>query len=482
MGVDQKALANAAARTHFNLFVRRAFQQLLPATEFQPNWHIDAICHALERVAAGEIRRLIITLPPRHLKSTIASAAFPAFLLGRNPSTRIVTASYVDELSVKQSSESRQIMESPWYAQMFPGTVIRPDQNRQHDFHTTRNGFRLATSVGGSLTGFGGDILIIDDPMKAEDARSATKRQAAIEWFRHTAATRLDNPKTGAIVLIQQRLHEEDLAGVLLDGGGWEHLNLPAIAEEPSEIEIGHGRVWRREIGEVLHEARMSRSDLDSKRIEVGSLHFAAQYQQRPGPAGGEIVKWAWFPRYVENTLSPRLGDAVIQSWDFAFTVAESSDYSVCLTFLYRDGTLYLMDVVRRRMMGPELVNFIPQHVVRWKASTVLIEAAGISVPLCQTLLRMNRKLYQIAVPKGDKESRLAGWAHLIEQGRVHLPEEAPWLRPLQLELEYFPNGKYKDQADALSQSLKWLNWITNRPTSRVTIAGARDRLVSYST
>lgn len=480
MGSNDKAVALALTRANLDLFLLRAFPQLLPGAQYEHNWHIKAMCHVLEQVRLGTIRRLIITLPPRHLKSTIASVAFPAFLLGHDPTLRIIAASYGQELSLKLSLDTRQLMTSPWYAQLFPNTVLRAGQNTQELFYTTKNGSRMATSVGSSLTGFGGDLVIIDDPMKAEDAYSLPKRQGAIDWFQGTAATRLNHPERGAIVVVQQRLHEEDLAGVLLDGGGWVHLNLPAIAEDRQEVPVGNGQVWIRNRGDVLHPARMSKQALEQKEKEISSLHFSAQYQQRPVPAGGNLVRWDRFARYHMSDLEEvQIGDAIVQSWDIAVTVEEHSDYSVCLTFVYREERLYLWDVYRKKVAYPDLVRRIPALAKQANASTVIVEKAGVSLPLCQELDRQQQnrpggRLYWYSHPKHSKEERLVSYLYLIEQGRVLLPEDAPWLSQLRQELAGFPNGRYKDQADALSQALKWLDRQLNQVQTRVTLVGRR--------
>ena len=157
---------------------------------------------------------------------------------------------------------------------------------------TTKHGYRLATSVGGTLTGRGGNLIIIDDPHKPEEVQSDTKRDAVIAWFQNTLLTRLDNKKDDVIILIQQRLHEQDLAGFLLESGNWVHLNLPAIADEDAQIPIGDNRYYDRKVGNVLHPERESRDPLEGMQKDMGSYAYAAQYQQRPAPLGGGLIKW----------------------------------------------------------------------------------------------------------------------------------------------------------------------------------------------
>jgi len=296
--IDRHALLRAVLRTDLSSFIQRSVATVDPGCVYQHNWHVDAIAHALEDVASGVTGRLIVTLPPRSLKSISASVAFPAWLLGCNPRLNIVAVSYAEALAEKLALDCMKIIEAPWYRDIFPMVRIARGRGARSDFATTLGGGRYSTSVGGSLTGRGGDIILIDDPHKPEDAASEVKRKSVLDWYRSTLLSRLNDPVYGPIVLIQQRVHEEDLAGFLLDQGGWQHLDLPAIAEQEATIDLGsRGAVQRRE-GDLLHPERLPMSLLQLRRTELGSYVFAAQYQQRPAPLDGGIVKWSWFKTY----------------------------------------------------------------------------------------------------------------------------------------------------------------------------------------
>jgi len=227
-----RAAAEIAAllRVDFASFAQACFAELYPQTAFQPGWHIELIAAKLMAVRAGKIRRLIINLPPRHAKSLLASVAFPAWCLGHEPSLQILCASYAQELADKLSRDCRHIMASPWYRRVFP-TRLSASRQAMAEFDTTAQGCRLATSVGGVLTGRGADIIVIDDPLKPEEALSDAQRQAANEWFDHTLYSRLNDKCRGAIVLIMHRLHEDDLTGHVLEEEAWDRLSLPALAE-----------------------------------------------------------------------------------------------------------------------------------------------------------------------------------------------------------------------------------------------------------
>src|SRR5437868_13025933 len=217
-------------RQDFVSFAVRCFQDLNPQAELAMNWHIEVIAAKLTAVREGKIRRLIINLPPRHLKSLMASIAFPACCLGHDPSAQILCVSYAGPLADKLARDCRSIMMSPWYRRIFP-TRLAPHRQAVQEFITTRQCYRLATSTGGVLTGRGADVIIIDDPLKPEEALSDAQRQAANEWYDHTLYSRLNDKRRGAIVIVMQRLHEDDLVGHVLGQEEWDIVRFPAIAE-----------------------------------------------------------------------------------------------------------------------------------------------------------------------------------------------------------------------------------------------------------
>jgi hypothetical protein len=286
----------------------RCFYDLNPQTELAPNWHIEVIAAKLMAVRQGEIRRLIINLPPRHLKSLLASIAFPAWCLGHDASAQIVCVSYAQDLADKLARDCRSVMLSPWYRRIFP-TRLAPHRQAVQEFITTRQGYRLATSNGGVLTGRGADIILIDDPLKLEEGLSDAQRRAANEWFDHALYSRLNDKRSGAIVIIMQRLHEDDLVGHVLGQEPWEVVSFPAIAEadEAHEVTTIWGpRCFRRRHGEALHPEREPLDILDRLRRTIGEYNFAGQYQQSPAPLGGGLVKVEWFKRYRDSEQPER--------------------------------------------------------------------------------------------------------------------------------------------------------------------------------
>ena len=451
-----RELLNAVLRKNLAYFIQRVFASVDPGATYLDNWHIYAIARQLERIECGEINRLVITLPPRCLKSISCSVAFPAWYLGHHPSRQVVAVSYSEKLAEKFANDSRKVMQSAWYKSCFPKTRVSRLRNARNDFETSQGGGRLSTSVGGTMTGRGGDIIIIDDANKPGEVESKVSRENVIDWFRSTLLSRLNAPTTDPIVVIQQRVHEEDLAGYLLRTGGWEHLNLPAIAEDQMIVDLGiKGKLERRE-GHLLHDERLPLQFLTKQKEDLGSFVFAAQYQQRPAPKEGGIVQWDWFKIY-DRPPEHLAGAQIVQSWDTASCADEMNDYSVCTTWSVYKKRAWLLDVKRKRLEFPELRRAISSHASQWSADLILIENAGSGLSLIQDLRRESQLNIVGIVPRGDKATRLMSVSPLIEGGRVSVPKDAPWLAELHSEMTMFPNGRFDDQVDSVSQFLGWL-------------------------
>lgn len=299
--MDDNALSHGLARALFRqcfpLFVSKVFATVSPGAVYLPNWHIYAIAEYLAACERGEVRRLIINMPPRYLKSVVVNVAWPAFLLGHGPERRIISASYAQSLATKHAVDTRLVVQSAWYRAMFPAMRISGDQNEKDKFVSTARGHRIAVSVGSAVTGEGGDFLIVDDPLNPQQAYNRAMRERACEWFDHTFSTRLDDKRKGVIVVVMQRLHTEDLSGYLMERGGFEQLVLPAIAEEATVIGIGGWRMERKK-GDVLHAAREDAAMLKDVQRDMGAQGFAAQYQQKPVSEEDGLILISWFKRF----------------------------------------------------------------------------------------------------------------------------------------------------------------------------------------
>ena len=451
-----KAIVRAVLRQDFGTFIAKVFRTVVPGDPYLPNWHIDAIAHQLMCVSRGECRRLIVTQPPRSLKSICASVAYVAFLLGHNSSRRIACVSYSQEIGATFHRQFRSVLNSAWYKALFP--ELRLAKDTESECVTNNGGGRFVVPVNGSFTGRGADFIIIDDPLKADEAQSETVRRAVNEWFANTLLSRLNDKRSGAIILVMQRLHEDDLAGQLLVQGGWNHLDLPAVAEMDEDIPIGPHAVHRRNKGDVLHTERELLEVLEAIKQEMGSLRFSAQYQQRPVPAGGNLVRRDWL-KWYQDAPDRTSGVRIVQSWDVASTISATADWSVCTTWLINRRDYYLLHIWRGRLEFPALKRQLASLANEYKPHSLLIEKAGPGLHLIQEL-----QANPIAgvprpigiVPEGDKLVRMEAQSARFEAGQVHLPDEAPWLADFLHELLAFPYSRHDDQIDSVSQFLNW--------------------------
>jgi predicted phage terminase large subunit-like protein len=465
----QQDLLRVFLRNDFYAFVQKVFETVVPGATFSRNWSTEAVAHAFEQIVRGETTRLIVNIPPRHLKSLCASVALPAFLLGHDPTKKIICVSYSDDLAVKFSNDCRAVMQSDWYKKTFPHTQIDRAKNTETEFRTTKRGYRLATSVGGTLTDRGGDIIVIDDPIKPQDAQSESIRKKTVQWYENTLLSRLDDKVRGAIVLVMQRLHLDDLAGHLLEKGGFEHLCLPAIAERRESIALGHGHTHVREIDEVLDPAREPLSALNRLRADMTPLAFSAQYQQRPIPLEGNIIKREWL-RFFRGNLPRQNGDYFVISWDTAMKSSELADYSVGTVWHVQDRgrKKNLIDVVRGRLEYPDLVTAAVTLWRKWKRdgcnTYLFIEDKGSGSSLIQSLRsdKIYISPYKLKV-EGDKVMRFTAQAAQFHGGAVHLREDAPWVGDLVAELLGFPGVRHDDQVDSVSQALAAIECIESR-------------------
>lgn len=463
---EKREFFNALLRKDFKSFAIKVFNEVSPNSTYLDSWYIDVICDHLLDVLSGKNKRLIINMPPRYMKSIICTVALPAFILGHNPKATVIAVSYADELSLDLANKCRRVMETSWYKELFPSAKL--SKRVTHDLETTKGGGRYATSVNGTLTGRGADYLIIDDPLKPQDAFSDLVREKTNDWYCNTLYSRLNNKNEGKIILVMQRLHEDDLTGYLLENdSSFTLLRMQAIAETDEEYVLNSGEKIVRKKGEALHPARESVEKLFEIKATSGEYTFAGQYQQNPAPTEGGIIKKEWLHYYDRKELLEAIKKGqikirrIIQSWDTANKIEDHNDYSACATILQdQDKKYYVLDIFRAKLEFPALIRAIKKKYDETKkeyqySPDVLIEDHVSGTSLIQEL-KANHSLYPKGVkPDANKRSRLMSVSHYIENGTCMFPDDCPsWWYDFEQEMLRFPAVKHDDQCDALSQAL----------------------------
>lgn len=449
-------------RRSLSEFVKGAFKIVSPNDVYIHSWYIDLICEHLMNCYERKTTKLIVNIPPRHMKSIIVNIAFPAWLLGKNPTENILTATYSLKLLRTHSLSFNRLMASDWYKSIFPGT--RVERESMEFMATTAGGSRFATTVGGQLTGAGGSYIIIDDPLNAIDATSQLKRDQVNEWFGFSLSSR-KNREDAVIAIVAQRLHENDLCGYLLKQGSWENLCLAAIAERDERYEINSKTFSRRE-GELLCRERLGYDFFDEQRKQLGSYGFAGQYQQRPVPMGGGEFKKSWI-QYYDGVLDYEKYTKFL-CVDPANSKKKTSDYTaISILGLGGDGNIYLLDLYRDRLNLHEREDLVFKLHAKYKPKYVLYEQYGMQADVEYLRNQMNYRNYRFPIRevggKLSKEDRIRRLAPYFVDEKVWLPRTL--LRAdtdgkmhdliqalVEEELAVFPVGEHDDMIDSMSR------------------------------
>lgn len=444
MNIDKVGLQKALIEDLY-FFARYAFNQRTKSKWLQ-NWHHQEICDTLQKVYDGEIKRLIINIPPRYSKTEIAVKNFAAWCLAQNPDCEFIHASYSATLAANNSAQTRDLVASQWYQELFQTHLDSSSTAKDH-WKTTSGGVFYSSGAGGTITGFGagkvregfGGAIIIDDPHKADEANSEVMRKNVIDWYQNTIASRVNNPNT-PIIIIMQRLHEDDLCGWLLRGGTgeeWYRLNIPVLNSQDEPLWI----------------AKHSREELT--RMETTNPYvFAGQYMQRPAPLGGGIFKDSWWQYYNPDAL-PHFR-RIIASWDTAFKAKEINDASSGTIWGEAENGFYLLDRINVRAEYPELKRKIQQTQDKWQANTILIEDKASGQSLIQDLKQTRLPIVAIKVDS-DKVTRAFAVTGIIEAGKVFLPNKSNWVIDYIAQMGQFPNGKHDDDVDSTTQALNYM-------------------------
>lgn len=472
-------------------FVWQAWAAVEPSTPFKSNWHIDALADHLAAVTAGQIRKLIINIPPRCTKSTIVSVMWPCWEWTIRPETKWLFTSYSLNLTKRDSLRCRRLIESVWYQERW-GLRLAEDQSEKLLFENDRGGYRMSASVGSSVTGSGGDRLVCDDPHNISEVESDTMRQGVIEWFDGVLSTRMNDPKRSTITIIGQRAHESDLSGHVLRQEGWEHLCLPLEWEPYPFVDLGakltpEGKRitaigWsdpRTEEGELLWPDHFGEAEVAQLKRSLGSYRVAGQLQQRPAPAEGGLFKAHWwrFWHYPGSPLPavpvrladgsifnrpcvplPEKFDRQLLSFDLTFKDTKTSDYAVGQCWGCLEASRFLLDQWRARADFVVQRAAIKTMVSRWpEATKILIEDSANGAAIVSELQQSIAGILPIQAT-GAKEARAAAVTPMIESGNVYLPHPnlAGWVGSFLDEVTGFPNSRNDDCVDSASQALNY--------------------------
>ena len=476
---SESDVVQSLARERLLPFLILVFELLHPGKPpLKASWYLRAICYWLERIERGELRRSMIWLQPRALKSITVAVAFPCWLLGRDPTREVMIVTYSERLGETHAQNRRLVLDSNIYKQIFPNVVIARGGNKLSDVVTTLNGRLRVISVEGTATGLGANFIILDDCMMPEDAASAVLRAKIKSWFEGTISPRVIDEHS-AIISIQQRIHEDDLPAFLLEKG-FTCLCLPAVAPADITIDIGPGitHLWKR--NELLYPERWGVAVLADKRIEHGAQAYSAQYLQDPVSPEGNLVPMEQLMRY-EGEIPREEFDKVFLSVDCAGSDLPTADWSVCTVWGYLAGRLFLVEIMRQRLKFGPLKAAVLALRHKWRADQVIIENIGVGMSLCQELRRTGPFSPVRYTPRGDKAERFIAQTGQIEEGRVWLPASLPGLDTFLAELRAFPFGRYDDQIDTLTQVLDYImfNWRsveTERLPSGRAVRRNRDR------
>jgi len=478
-------------REDFRSFIPKAFRILEPGNTFKSSWHIDCIAEHLQAQAEGdrEVQKLIINLPPRMLKSVLVAQIYPAWLLAREPYHQIIGAAYAHSLAERNVTATRRIIQDEWYSSSFTDTRLSADTNRKDYFTTTKNGQYKGTGIGGTITGFGANTLIADDPINPLEAGSDTIRISANEAIRGTMFSRWNDYSKGRLAMIMQRLHEDDPTGNLMSDGGYHLLKLPAYAPKPITIDLGRKR-WKMEEGEYLSE-RLNKQALDSLQTTLRH-NFAGQYLQEPVAVGGGDFKEDWINYFDLSRINPRKMNIVILcdpagGEELNRKKKKLSDWTAFMVIgLNNDNNYYVLDIIRDKLNPTERVNTLFMLHRKWndrsgKPPKVGYEKYGMMTDTHYLKKKMmdesyHFSLFELGGNRISKEERIKRLIPDMELGRWYFPERLYYVDSLQrkFDLVYefvksemlnFPRARNDDMIDALSRIYEpELNLVFPRP------------------
>jgi predicted phage terminase large subunit-like protein len=466
MNIDTQKLV----QTEFLAFAMKAFATLNKGRSLGNDKYLKHLAQTLTRVATGETKRLVVSMPPRHGKTFMGSICLSAWILAQDASAKILVVSYGQDLADKIAYATRAILQSDWFEQAFR-TRLAKNRTKVMDFLTTDGGGVRSLSIEGGVTGLGADFIIIDDPVEIKDCDNADRLKRVNRLFDDEIQTRLDRPKKGCIMIIAHRISENDLPGHVLQKGGWQQLKLPLIATRRRTYDLENGEVWKREKGELLRPDAFTKRDIRRLR-DSKQPGFETLQQQNPGGIDRLRIKAKCFPTFLPAELQVRELPVVL-SIDPGLKGGPTNSFSVIQAWAPKDGAHLLLDQWREQASYREFRSEVRLFILKYRPSVVLIEATGQGPALIQDIKPQNGMELVPITPAGDKVERLRKHRHTIRHGLVELAQGTLWYDEFMSEATQFPNGPFDDQVDALSQYLSWIAEHPN-PPKRLAMATAQ--------
>lgn len=462
-------------RNNLTAYFKEAWKIIESGVPLSWNWHLDALCEHLQAVDAGQIRKLLVAMPPRHGKSSLISVIYPSWVWIRNPSEQFLTASYALSLALRDTQRCRELIDTQWYQSRFGDSFAwTSDQNVKGFYSNNMRGHRIAVSVEGSATGHGASQLIVDDAHNVQESESDNVRLATLSWWDRVMVSRINDQSTGRMVIVGQRVHEEDLIGHLLETGDWEYLSLSAEYDETKKFTTSLGWVDpRKKDGEPLWADKFPKSVLSYLKKTLG-IHYYAQYQQQPVRDSGNIFKSSYLHMYTEfesyyvlhgpdgDKQVPKAACRTVISTDFAVSKDAEADYTVFLTWHVTPSMEFiLIDIVHERMEGPEAEELLwTKCIAARRFWAVIIENVAYQKSIIQRLRRgtpvqpgrMRKGLPVIPFrPTTDKVSRAQTIAVWFSSGNFYFNTNIAGYTDLKKELLGFPRSAHDDCVDAIS-------------------------------
>jgi predicted phage terminase large subunit-like protein len=444
-----------ALREELLSFVRKAFREE-HGEKLGKQPYIDYLCYKLSSIATGKERRLVINLPPRHLKTFVAAICLAAWVLGRYPSTRILIVACSDQLAEYISLHTRKILRSEWYKNAFK-TRVADHRAKINDFETTQGGGVYAVSVGGAITGRGADLIIFDDPLEIRDCNNPEQIARVNERFDSLILSRLNNPKQGRAVIIAHRLNEDDLSGHVIKQGGWRRIALPLIATRKTTYDLGYGE-WQRKKNELLRPDAFSRKKIEQLRRTINP-DFETLYQQNPGGGASINIKRE---NFAIGSFHFAADLPVVLSIEPGQRGGANHSFSVIQAWNPRGSDHVLLDQWREQCSYDQLRSAYWSFVRKYRPAAAFIECTANGPALIADARRGEWPRIIEVTPDGrSKTERLVAQIRSIRDRHIHLPDSAPWREAYVAEFIEFPKGRFDDQVDATTQ---YLDWIAGNP------------------